>query len=89
MIIALDAMGGDHAPEQVVRGAMLAARELEAQVALVGQPDEIEAVLGPHYRRDKLLIRPASEVVEMEGPAARSPARQAGFVNGADGQHGA
>jgi phosphate acyltransferase len=66
MIIALDAMGGDHAPEQIVRGAMLAAGELDAQVALVGRPQEIEAVLGQHYRRDKLLIRPASEVVEME-----------------------
>lgn len=66
MIIALDAMGGDDAPEQIVRGAMLAARELEAQVALVGRPEEIHAVLGSHYRRDKLIVRPATEVVEME-----------------------
>ena len=39
MIIALDAMGGDHAPAEPVRGALLACRELALEVALVGPPD--------------------------------------------------
>src|SRR4051812_8464504 len=34
--IVLDAAGGDHAPEQPVRGAVLAARELGCQIVLVG-----------------------------------------------------
>ena len=43
--IALDAMGGDNAPEQVVRGAVRAARELGVSITLVGRGDQIERVL--------------------------------------------
>lgn len=43
--IALDAMGGDNAPEQVVRGAVRAARELGVAITLVGRRDQIERVL--------------------------------------------
>ena len=39
MIIALDAMGGDRAPGEPVKGALLASRELGLEVALVGLPD--------------------------------------------------
>ena len=43
--IALDAMGGDNAPEQVVRGAVRAARELGVSITLVGRGDAIERIL--------------------------------------------
>ena len=36
-IIALDAMGGDNAPAEIVAGAVRAARELGVRVALVGR----------------------------------------------------
>ena len=44
-LIALDAMGGDHAPEEIVKGAVLAARELGIQVALVGPPALVEDLM--------------------------------------------
>ncbi|MEO6196869.1 MAG: phosphate acyltransferase PlsX [Dehalococcoidia bacterium] len=43
MLIALDAMGGDFAPAQIVAGAMLAQAELGVEVALVGDKTIIEA----------------------------------------------
>jgi phosphate acyltransferase len=48
MIIALDAMGGDRAPEDPVKGALLAHRELDIQIALVGSPERIRAELARH-----------------------------------------
>ncbi|MDK2927131.1 MAG: phosphate acyltransferase [Bacillota bacterium] len=44
MKIAVDAMGGDFAPLEVVRGAVAAARAGEAEILLVGEPGAIEAV---------------------------------------------
>lgn len=69
MRIAVDAMGGDYAPREILAGAVLAARELEnlTSLILVGQEEvmrrELEAY-GP--LPPKLVIRHASEVVGME-----------------------
>ena len=46
--IAVDAMGGDYAPREVVHGAVLAAREFGVTVQLVGSPDAINAELKRH-----------------------------------------
>ena len=35
--VAVDAMGGDHAPGAIVKGAMSAARELDVDIVLVGR----------------------------------------------------
>ena len=43
--IAVDAMGGDHAPRPEVEGSVLAARELGVRVILVGQPQVVRAEL--------------------------------------------
>lgn len=64
MKIAVDAMGGDHAPREVIRGAVQAAQDLGLPVILVGREDVI---------RDELRssggggveVAHASEVVEM------------------------
>lgn len=45
MRIALDAMGGDYAPEEVVKGALLAVRELGEEIVLVGDEALIERSL--------------------------------------------
>jgi glycerol-3-phosphate acyltransferase PlsX len=64
--IALDAMGGDHAPRVEVEGAVLAARELGAHILLVGRPDAIRAELARHPHRSlPLEIVPALEVITM------------------------
>jgi glycerol-3-phosphate acyltransferase PlsX len=64
--IALDAMGGDHAPRAEVEGAILAARELGVRILLVG----IEAVVRQELERHKhrglrIEIVNATEVVTM------------------------
>ena len=71
MRIAVDAMGGDHAPAAVVAGAVAAARELGTQIVLVGPDAALRAELARHPR-DGLTIEvvDAPEVIEMhESPA--------------------
>ena len=50
--IALDAMGGDHAPRAEVEGAILAARELGVRVLLVGIEATVRQELDRHKQRD-------------------------------------
>lgn len=69
--VAVDAMGGDHAPAVVVEGAALAARELGRSAILVGDRARIEAELarlGARAGRLPLLVRHASEVIGMDEP---------------------
>ena len=54
--IAVDAMGGDHAPEVVVEGALLAARDLGVEIVLVGQREAIEQELAKHPDAPKLYV---------------------------------
>lgn len=71
--IAVDAMGGDHAPGRVVDGAVAAARHSGVAVTLVGQRAAIEAELLRHSDRALLdvLVVDAPDVVAMdESPAA-------------------
>lgn len=67
MRIALDAMGGDFAPEEVVKGGLAAARELGVEVALVGQEEAVRAELaklgGPS---PGLSVVPARQVIVMD-----------------------
>jgi glycerol-3-phosphate acyltransferase PlsX len=67
--IALDAMGGDHAPKVVIAGAVQAARDFPGlEVILVGKEDVIKAELAAQGAGSGLPISivHASEVVEME-----------------------
>jgi phosphate acyltransferase len=80
--IAVDAMGGDRAPLAPVAGALLALDELadDDVLQLVGRPDVLTATLDELLagefaaqagRRDRLVIVPASEVIDMaEKPSA-------------------
>ncbi len=45
MKISVDAMGGDYAPADVVKGAVMAARDSGVGIILVGQQDKIKAEL--------------------------------------------
>lgn len=66
MPIAVDAMGGDHAPAAAVAGAVLAARELPVTISLVGKQEVIVRELAGHtYDPDRITIRHCSEVAEM------------------------
>ncbi len=69
MRVALDAMGGDHAPGPIVAGAIDATLEHgDLTVILVGDPSRIEAELdlNPAAPRDRLPIEAASQVVGMD-----------------------
>jgi phosphate acyltransferase len=69
--IALDAMGGDRGPAPTVEGAVLAARELGVQVALVGFQETIQAELAKHDTAGlSLPIVHAEEVVGMDEHAS-------------------
>ncbi|MGZ8733778.1 MAG: phosphate acyltransferase PlsX, partial [Acidimicrobiia bacterium] len=69
--VAVDAMGGDRAPGEIVAGALQAARELDVAVLIVGQPDAIAPLLPAGEPPEGVEIVPASEVVAMhDDPAA-------------------
>jgi glycerol-3-phosphate acyltransferase PlsX len=64
--IAVDAMGGDHAPRPEVEGAIVAARELGVRILLVGHALELRRELAKHSHRGlPIEIVPASEVITM------------------------
>jgi glycerol-3-phosphate acyltransferase PlsX len=69
--IALDAMGGDHAPQEIVKGALLAAAEYPIEVLLVGQEEVVHkelAAAGASTPRN-IDVVDAREVVEMDDTA--------------------
>lgn len=67
MRIAVDAMGGDNAPDQVLLGAAQAADESDVEIMAVGLPGSIQPLLDK-YR--KLVLVPCTQVVGMgEHPA--------------------
>lgn len=71
MRIAVDAMGGDHAPSSPIEGALLAARAYGVTIVFVGKPDVIEAELAKHDTAGLSYdIAPASEIIEMEDEPA-------------------
>jgi glycerol-3-phosphate acyltransferase PlsX len=66
MKIAVDAMGGDHAPREVVRGAVQAAQEMDLPVVLVGREELLRNELRSlGAGEEKIEVVHASEVVEM------------------------
>ena len=67
MKIVVDAMGGDHAPEAAVEGAVMAAREYETEIILTGLSDQIHSILNrldPDHHLSIQVVH-ADEVVEM------------------------
>ena len=78
--IAVDAMGGDHAPGALVDGAVAAARQLDVAIALVGATAPIQDALSTHDGWSDLAIDivEAPDVIQMtDAPAAalrRKPA---------------
>ena len=78
MRIAVDAMGGDYAPAEVVKGAVDAAAKLAvSKIFLVGDRDSIEAELGKcRSVPDTIDIHHASEVVGMDETPAHAVRRK-------------
>ena len=74
LTIAVDAMGGDHAPKAEVEGAVRAARTLGVRVILVGRQEVVRHELQQYddYRGLPLDVVHASEQVTMDDMAARA-----------------
>src|SRR5207245_8110891 len=71
--IAVDAMGGDHAPRPEVEGSVMAVRELGVRVALVGQPNVVRAELAKHAAPSLPIdVVAASEVITMHDHPAQA-----------------
>lgn len=71
MKIAVDAMGGDFAPSDIVKGAIIAAREYKVGIILVGQQDKIKAELAGQDLSglDIDLVHTDEYLIEGEQPA--------------------
>ena len=72
MIILLDAMGGDNAPDATIKGAVKAINDVKAHVVLIGNEEIIKAKIKEFYGKndikeisDRLSIHPTSETIEM------------------------
>jgi len=77
MRVVLDAMGGDHAPQVVVAGAVEAARAYDLEIVLVGREDQVRAELARHDTTGlSLPIFHTSEVIEMEEHPAMAVRRK-------------
>jgi glycerol-3-phosphate acyltransferase PlsX len=78
--IAVDAMGGDHAPAALVEGAVAAARHLDVKVALVGATSLIRQALASHddWQGIGVEIVEAPDVVRMDEPPAATLRRKPG-----------
>ena len=76
--VALDAMGGDNAPAEIIRGAYLASKEYPtAEIVLVGKGKAIQEVLaGKEYSGFMPIIVEASEQILMSDPPALSIRRK-------------
>lgn len=65
--IAVDAMGGDNAPYEIVKGVVESVNEQKAHVILVGQQEIIEQELKKYsYDKNNIEIVPATEVISTE-----------------------
>ena len=73
MRIGIDAMGGDNAPDAIIRGVVESLESLgdDDQLLLVGRREQIEARLGPSVD-PRIVVVHAPDVIEMDDKAART-----------------
>lgn len=63
--IAVDAMGGDHAPIEIIKGAIRASRELDVDILLVGDRQQIQASSQDSDKFSNIEIVDADEIIAM------------------------
>jgi phosphate acyltransferase len=77
--IALDAMGGDHAPRVEVEGAILGAREYDVRVLLVGMEAVVKQELSRHrYPGSSIEVVNATDVITMRDSPSQAFRRKKG-----------
>ncbi len=75
MRIIIDAMGGDNAPEAIVKGAVSASRNLGVDVTLVGRREEVERCLAAE-KAPGIRVVDAREVISMEDDPSTATRRK-------------
>jgi len=63
MIIAVDASGGDYAPQEIVKGALEASSEYGLEVALLGNQQVLDELLKKEENTDKVLVVHAEQAI--------------------------
>lgn len=68
--VAVDAMGGDNAPAEIIKGAVDAVKDQDnVRVYLTGKKDAVEAELKKYeYPSERIIVTEASEIIEMGEP---------------------
>ena len=73
MVILLDAMGGDNAPDATIKGAIKASKEIDGEIVLIGNEDIIKSKLKLFFGQDNIKniasnvkTKNATEQIEME-----------------------
>jgi glycerol-3-phosphate acyltransferase PlsX len=90
MIIAVDAVGGDHYPESPVKGSIEAVKEVsDLTVILVGPEELIKKELSKHnYDEKRVLVQHAPEIIGMdESPAQAVKTKQKSSIVTGIGMH--
>ena len=64
MRIAVDAAGGEYAPNEIVKGAIKAAHEYDVEITLVGKKSLLHLLAGKHLKKLNLRIIGASQNIE-------------------------
>ena len=75
MKIIIDAMGGDNAPEEIIKGALRAREELGVELVLVGREEEMRRCLGENYVNQVELVN-AREIITMEDDPSTATRRK-------------
>ena len=73
--IIIDAMGGDHAPQEIIKGALRARQELGVELVLVGQEEAVRACL-PAPVPEGIEVVDAREVITMEDDPSTATRRK-------------
>lgn len=82
MIIALDAMGGDHAPEQIVLGAAQAVAKYDCSIILVGDKDKVLSSINntPEVKKEKVAVVGENDPDETTKDAVDRIAGESGWL---------
>jgi len=72
MLIAIDAAGGEHAPYEIVKGAIKAAQEYEVDIALVGRRAILHVLASRYSKKIGVTIVEANEVIDPQEPPVKA-----------------
>lgn len=73
MKIIIDAMGGDHAPEEIVKGAVAALGEYDVEIVLVGDENRIKSLLADvKANMEKIEVIHATEIITNDDHPAQA-----------------